>query len=64
MPRVCRFSCAVLAGCLVLCGPSVEAQPRVQQVLLLHGSDRGNLVLDTFTGNFRVQTSTIAWADP
>ena len=34
-------------------GSSAWAQPKVQQVLLLHGSDRGNLVLDTFTGNFR-----------
>jgi hypothetical protein len=48
-----RFSCTVLAACLVLCGSSVEAQPKVQQILLLHGSDRGNLVLDTFAGNFR-----------
>ena len=49
-----RFLGAALAGCLVVCGSSVEAQPKVQQVLLLHGSDRGNLVLDSFTGNFRV----------
>jgi signal transduction histidine kinase len=49
-----RFVGAALAGCLVACGSSVEAQPKVQQVLLLHGSDRGNLVLDSFTGNFRV----------
>ena len=49
-----RFLGAALAGCLVLCGPSVDAQPKVQQILLLHGSDRGNLVLDSFTGKFRV----------
>ena len=48
-----RFRRAALAACLVLCGSSAEAQPKVQQILLLHGSDRGNLVLDTFTGNFR-----------
>ena len=49
-----RFRRAALAGCLVLGGSSVEAQPNVQQVLLLQGSDRGNLTLDYFTGNFRV----------
>jgi signal transduction histidine kinase len=49
-----RFLGTALAGCLVLRGSSVEAQPKVQQVLLLHGSDRGNLVLDSFAGNFRV----------
>src|SRR5688500_4135703 len=49
-----RFLGAALLGCLVLRGSSVEAQPKVQQVLLLQGSDRGNLVLDSFTGNFRV----------
>jgi signal transduction histidine kinase len=55
MPRgSIRFSCAALAGCLVLCAASVGAEPKVQQVLLLQGSDRGNLVLDSFTGDFRV----------
>jgi len=55
MPSVSsEFSCVVLAGCLVLCGSSVAAQPRVQQVLVLHGADRGNLTLDSFIGNFRV----------
>jgi signal transduction histidine kinase len=55
MPSVSsEVSCAVLAGCLVLCGSSVAAQPRVQQVLVLHGADRGNLTLDSFIGNFRV----------
>ena len=54
MPRVSsRFLGAALTGCLLLHGSSAWAQPKVQQVLLLHGSDRGNLVLDTFTGNFR-----------
>ena len=53
-----RFSCAVLAGCLVLCGPPVEAQPpahpHVQQILLLQGVDRGSVTVDSFTANFRV----------
>ena len=56
-----RFSCAVLAGCLVLCGRSVEAQgpsgqahPHVQQILLLQGVDRGSVTVDSFTANFRV----------
>ena len=36
-------------------GPaSSEAQPPVRQVLVLQSFDRGNLVLDHFTGNFRV----------
>ena len=61
MPSVSsRFSCAVLAGCLLLCGPSIEASqhgeahPHVQRILLLQGVDRGNLPLDAFTGHFRV----------
>ena len=56
-----RFSCAVLAGYLVLCGRSVEAQgpsgqahPHVQQILLLQGIDRGSVTVDSFTANFRV----------
>ena len=51
----------VLAGCLVLCGRSVEAQgpsgqahPHVQQILLLQGVDRGSVTVDSFTANFRV----------
>jgi signal transduction histidine kinase len=47
-----NFPRAALVACLIL--PSAaQAQPPVQQVLLLHGADRGNLVLDSFTGNFR-----------
>ena len=56
MPRVfLRFHCAALAGWVVVCGPSIEAQPRVQQVLVLQSFDRGSLPVDTFTGNFRVE---------
>ena len=42
-----------------VCGCSVrrssEAQPVARQVLLLQSFDRGNLVIDRFTGNFRVE---------
>ena len=56
MPRVfLRFHWAALAGWVVVCGPSIEAQPRVQQVLVLQSFDRGSLPVDTFTGNFRVE---------
>ena len=54
MPTVLRFQCAALAGWLVVCGPSIEAQPPVQQVLVLQSFDHGNLTLDHFTSNFRV----------
>ena len=33
---------------------SSEAQPAVKQVLLLQSLDRGNLVIDQFTGDVRV----------
>ena len=53
MPSVSTtFSCAAFLACLVLRASSAGAQP-VQQVLMLHGSNRGSLVLDSFTGNFR-----------
>ena len=32
-----------------------DAQPAVRQVLVLQSFDRGNLVIDHFTGNFRVE---------
>ena len=50
-----RFLGAVLAGFLVLGAASIEAQPAVRQVLMLQSLDRGNLPLDHFTGNFRVE---------
>ena len=49
-----RLRCAALAGLLMLAAASAEAQPPVRQVLVLQSFDRGNLVLDHFTGNFRV----------
>ena len=51
---VSRFRCAALAGLLVLGAASSDAQPAVRQVLVLQSFDRGNLTLDHFTGNFRV----------
>ena len=47
--------CAALAGLLVFGAASIEAQPPVRQVLMLQSLDRGNLTLDHFTGNFRVE---------
>ena len=55
MSRACdRLRCAALAGLLMLGAASGEAQPPVRQVLVLQSFDRGNLILDHFTGNFRV----------
>ena len=59
MPSVClRFGCAALAGGLALGAAPAEAQaeaePEVRQVLMLQSFDRGNMTLDYFTGNFRV----------
>jgi hypothetical protein len=45
---------AALAGWLVLGASSSDAQTPVRQLLLLQSLERGNLVLDQFTGNFRV----------
>ena len=49
-----RLRCSTLAGLLMLAAVSAEAQPPVRQVLVLQSFDRGNMVLDHFTGNFRV----------
>jgi len=54
-PGVCnRLRCALLWGLLVIGAASSEAQSPVKQVLILQSLDRGNLVLDQFTGEFRV----------
>src|SRR6187397_1178001 len=50
-----RWRCAALTGLLVLGAASLDAQPRVRQVLLLQSLDRGSLPLDYFTTNFRVE---------
>jgi signal transduction histidine kinase len=39
---------------LALGATASQAQPPVRQVLLLQSLDRGNLIVDEFTGNFRV----------
>jgi signal transduction histidine kinase len=55
MPRVSiRLLCVAIAALLVVSGPSIEAQPPVQQILMLQSFDRGSLPVDHFTGNFRV----------
>ncbi len=50
-----RFQCAALLGLLALGAASSEAQPTVRQVLLLQSFDRGNIVIDSFTGHLRVE---------
>ena len=47
--------CAALACLLMLGAAPAAAQPPVRQVLLLQSVDRGNLVIDHFTGGFRVE---------
>ncbi len=55
MPRAdSKFQCAALAGCLLFAAFLCKAEPPVRQVLILHSLDRGNLIIDSFTGNFRV----------
>ena len=45
---------ALMGGLLVIGAATSEAQSPVKQVLMLQSFDRGNLVLDQFTGEFRV----------
>ena len=50
-----RFPCAFLTGLLLLAAASnADAQP-VRQVLVLQSVNRGNRVIDEFTGDFRVE---------
>jgi signal transduction histidine kinase len=49
-----RLRCVALAGLLMVGPASGEAQPPVRQLLLLQSYDRGNMILDHFTGNLRV----------
>ena len=46
--------CVALVGLLMINRASGEAQPPVRQVLLLQSFDRGNMIVDHFTGNLRV----------
>src|SRR6187431_1069359 len=50
-----RWRCVLLSGLLVIAAASSEAQPAPKQVLMLHSLNRGNLVLDQFTGDFHVR---------
>ena len=49
------FPRVALTGLLLLAAASSEAQQVAPQVLLLQSVDRGNLPVDQFTGNFRVE---------
>ena len=46
-----------IALALLLGAGSSDAQPVVRQILVLQSLDRGNLVVDRFTGDFRVDLS-------
>src|SRR5579862_8477544 len=50
-----KLRCAATAALLMLAAASSEAQSRVRHVLLLQSFVRGNLTVDSFTGNFRVE---------
>jgi len=49
-----RLSCVALVFVLLASAPS-NAQPAVRQVLLLQSFSRGNVGVDQFTSNFRVE---------
>ena len=49
-----RVKPALLGALLVISATTSEAQSAVKQVLLLQSLDRGSLILDQFTGEFRV----------
>src|SRR5687767_2816951 len=46
---------AALAGLLMLAAAAAEAQSPIRHVLVLQSFSRGNMILDGFTGNFRVE---------
>ncbi len=48
------LKCVLLGALLMIGAASSEAQPAVKQVLMLQSFDRGNLVIDQFTGDFRI----------
>jgi len=50
-----RFRRIVLTAVLLLAAASSEAQPVARQVLLLQPFDRGNMIIDHFTVNLRVE---------
>jgi signal transduction histidine kinase len=51
---------ALLGAVLTIAAASSQAQQPVQQVLLLQSLNRGNVVLDRFTGDFRVSLDEFA----
>src|SRR5687768_6572441 len=54
-PRRTRWRCALVAGSLWLGAVATsDAQAPVKQVLVLQSLNRGNLPLDHFTGDFRI----------
>jgi len=55
-----QLRCAALAALLVLVAPPSEAQPPVRQVLVLQSFDRGNITIDQFTANFRLELDRLA----
>ena len=50
-----RWRGGTLALLLVAGVAPADAAPAIGQVLLLQSFDRGNITLDYFTGNFRVE---------
>jgi len=52
--------CAALLALLAFASASVGAEPPVRQVLVLQSFDRGNLILDHFTTNLRVDLDQYA----
>jgi signal transduction histidine kinase len=52
--------CVALAGLLLLGSAWGEAQPPIRQVLLLQSFDRGNMILDRFTGDLRIDLDQLA----
>lgn len=50
-----RFRRVVLAGVLLLVAAPSEAEPVARQVLVLQSFERGNMIIDHFTVNFRVE---------
>jgi signal transduction histidine kinase len=56
MNRICsEWRFAVLASMFMLAPAAGAAEPPVRQVLMLQSFNRGSLILDHFTGEFRVE---------
>jgi hypothetical protein len=48
----------MLTGVLLISAAPSEAEPVPRQVLVLQSFDRGNMIIDSFTANFRVEVDT------